>query len=140
MLHFCNHAQYNYSSILNFLLLTIYYYNTQLFPKSRKLAYDSRQSLSQVQNGIKCPSELFLSLDELSRYVCYVSIVLSNIYVILPLTLFIILLCYVSLSYLSHILCYHVLLLTLLQYFALTYNRQLDLMENLAQRETPAQR
>mmetsp|Transcript_30998 Transcript_30998/g.52977 ORF Transcript_30998/g.52977 Transcript_30998/m.52977 type:complete len:209 (-) Transcript_30998:112-738(-) len=56
----------------------------ELFPKSRKLAYDSRQQLSQVQNGIKCPSELFLSLDELSR--------------------------------------------------------QLDLMENLAHRETPAQR
>ncbi|KAL3809907.1 hypothetical protein ACHAXA_005321 [Cyclostephanos tholiformis] len=48
------------------------------------LAYDSRQHLSQVQNGLICPSELFLSLDELSR--------------------------------------------------------QLDLMENLAQRETPAQR
>ncbi|KAL3807721.1 hypothetical protein ACHAXA_008294, partial [Cyclostephanos tholiformis] len=47
-------------------------------------AYDSRQHLSQVQNGLICPSELFLSLDELSR--------------------------------------------------------QLDLMENLAQRETPAQR
>mmetsp|Transcript_11823 Transcript_11823/g.28981 ORF Transcript_11823/g.28981 Transcript_11823/m.28981 type:complete len:211 (+) Transcript_11823:161-793(+) len=56
----------------------------ELFPKSRKLAYDSRQQLSQVQNGLICPSELFLSLDELSR--------------------------------------------------------QLDMMENLAQRETPAQR
>ena len=40
----------------------------QLFPKSRKLAYDSRQQLSQVQNGLVHPSELFLSLDELSRY------------------------------------------------------------------------
>ena len=39
----------------------------ELFPKSRKLAYDARQSLSQVQNGLICPSELFLSLDELSR-------------------------------------------------------------------------
>ncbi|KAL7516578.1 hypothetical protein ACHAWX_001580 [Stephanocyclus meneghinianus] len=39
----------------------------ELFPKSRKLAYDSRQQLSQVQNGLICPSELFLSLDELSR-------------------------------------------------------------------------
>ena len=38
----------------------------QLFPKCRKLAYDSRQQLSQVQNGIVHPSELFLSLDELS--------------------------------------------------------------------------
>lgn len=56
----------------------------ELFPKSRKLAYDSRQQLSQIQNALICPSELFLSLDELSR--------------------------------------------------------QLDLMENLAQRETPSQR
>jgi len=39
----------------------------ELFPKSRKLAYDSRQQLSQVQNSLICPSELFLSLDELSR-------------------------------------------------------------------------
>jgi len=39
----------------------------ELFPKSRKLAYDSRQKLSQVQNRIIYPSELFLSLDELSR-------------------------------------------------------------------------
>ena len=37
-----------------------------LFPKCRKLAYDSRQQLSQVQNGIIQPSELFMSLDELS--------------------------------------------------------------------------
>lgn len=40
----------------------------QLFPKSRKLGYDSRQQLSQIQNALICPSELFLSLDELSRY------------------------------------------------------------------------
>ena len=39
----------------------------ELFPKSRKLAYDSRQLLSQVQNGTLPPSELFLSLEELSR-------------------------------------------------------------------------
>jgi Golgi SNAP receptor complex protein 2 len=39
----------------------------QLFPKCRKLAYDSRQQLAQVQNGVMYPSELFLSLDELSR-------------------------------------------------------------------------
>ncbi|KAL3758732.1 hypothetical protein ACHAWU_001459 [Discostella pseudostelligera] len=39
----------------------------ELFPKLRKLAYDSRQQLSQVQNGLLCASELFLSLDELSR-------------------------------------------------------------------------
>ena len=31
------------------------------------MAYDSRQQLAQVQNGIIYPSELFLSLDELSR-------------------------------------------------------------------------
>lgn len=39
----------------------------ELFPKCRKLAYDSRQQLSQVQNGIMFASELFLSLDELTR-------------------------------------------------------------------------
>lgn len=39
----------------------------ELFPKCRKLSYDSRQQLSQVQNGILPASELFLSLDELSR-------------------------------------------------------------------------
>mmetsp|Transcript_29411 Transcript_29411/g.41342 ORF Transcript_29411/g.41342 Transcript_29411/m.41342 type:complete len:214 (+) Transcript_29411:103-744(+) len=39
----------------------------ELFPKCRKLAYDSRQQLSQVQNGVLYASELFLSLDELSR-------------------------------------------------------------------------
>mmetsp|Transcript_28281 Transcript_28281/g.51548 ORF Transcript_28281/g.51548 Transcript_28281/m.51548 type:complete len:211 (-) Transcript_28281:386-1018(-) len=39
----------------------------ELFPKSRKLAYDSRQQLSQVQNSVLHPSELFLSLDELSN-------------------------------------------------------------------------
>ena len=39
----------------------------ELFPKCRKLAYDSRQQLAQVQNGVLHPSELFLSLDELSR-------------------------------------------------------------------------
>lgn len=31
------------------------------------MAYDSRQQLSQVQNGVLYPSELFLSLDELER-------------------------------------------------------------------------
>ena len=39
----------------------------QLFPKCRKLAYDARQQLSQVQNGVLYPSELYLSLDELER-------------------------------------------------------------------------
>lgn len=37
----------------------------EMFPKCRKLAYDSRQQLSQVQNGVMGPSELYLSLDEL---------------------------------------------------------------------------
>jgi len=37
----------------------------ELFPKSRKLAYDARQQLSQVQNGILPVSELYLSLDDL---------------------------------------------------------------------------
>ena len=39
----------------------------ELFPKSRKLAYDTKQQLAQVQNGLLCPSELFISLDELNR-------------------------------------------------------------------------
>jgi len=39
----------------------------ELFPKSRKLAYDARQQLSQVQNGQLHPSELFLLLDEHKR-------------------------------------------------------------------------
>eukprot|EP00531_Pseudo-nitzschia_arenysensis_P011558 CAMPEP_0116118378 /NCGR_PEP_ID=MMETSP0329-20121206/2072_1 /TAXON_ID=697910 /ORGANISM="Pseudo-nitzschia arenysensis, Strain B593" /LENGTH=210 /DNA_ID=CAMNT_0003612001 /DNA_START=20 /DNA_END=652 /DNA_ORIENTATION=- len=39
----------------------------ELFPKCRKLSYDSRQQLAQVQNGVLQASELFLSLDELSR-------------------------------------------------------------------------
>mmetsp|Transcript_12097 Transcript_12097/g.25597 ORF Transcript_12097/g.25597 Transcript_12097/m.25597 type:complete len:210 (-) Transcript_12097:1638-2267(-) len=38
----------------------------ELFPKCRKLAYDSRQQLAQVQNGVMQASELFMSLDELS--------------------------------------------------------------------------
>jgi Golgi SNAP receptor complex protein 2 len=38
----------------------------ELFPKCRKLSYDSRQQLAQVQNGVLYPSELFLCLDELS--------------------------------------------------------------------------
>ncbi|CAB9500432.1 SNAP receptor complex member 2 [Seminavis robusta] len=37
----------------------------ELFPKCRKLAYDSRQQLSQVENGLLRASELFLVLDEL---------------------------------------------------------------------------
>lgn len=49
-----------------FLLITLLVL-LQLFPKCRKLAYDSRQQLSQVQNGVFSPSELFLSLDELER-------------------------------------------------------------------------
>jgi Golgi SNAP receptor complex protein 2 len=39
----------------------------ELFPKCRKLAYDSRQQLAQVQNGVLHPSDLFCSLDELSN-------------------------------------------------------------------------
>ena len=38
-----------------------------MFPKSRKLAYDIRQQLSQVQNHSLDASELFLSIDELHR-------------------------------------------------------------------------
>lgn len=47
--------------------LRLSYYCQQLFPKSRKLAYDARQQLQQVQNGLLYPSELYLTLDELSR-------------------------------------------------------------------------
>jgi len=36
----------------------------ELFPKSRKLVYDARQQLSQVQNGILPSSDLDLSLKE----------------------------------------------------------------------------
>ena len=53
-----------------FLLLTsalLSSFSFQLFPKCRKLAYDARQQLSQVQNGVLYPSELYLSLDELER-------------------------------------------------------------------------
>lgn len=39
----------------------------ELFPKCRKLSYDSRQQLAQVQNGVLQASELFLSLQELSN-------------------------------------------------------------------------
>jgi Golgi SNAP receptor complex protein 2 len=39
----------------------------ELFPKSRKLAYDSRQLLCQLQNGQISASELFLSVEELGR-------------------------------------------------------------------------
>ena len=38
-----------------------------MFPKSRKLAYDIRQQLCQVQNHSLDASELFLSIDELHR-------------------------------------------------------------------------
>lgn len=43
------------------------FFFAQLFPKCRKLTYDARQQLSQVQNGVLYPSELYLSLDELER-------------------------------------------------------------------------
>uniref|UniRef100_A0A7S2XN21 Golgi SNAP receptor complex member 2 n=1 Tax=Attheya septentrionalis TaxID=420275 RepID=A0A7S2XN21_9STRA len=39
----------------------------ELFPKNRKLAYDARQQLAQVQNGLLPPSELFMLLEEISR-------------------------------------------------------------------------
>ena len=39
----------------------------ELFPKSRKLAYDLRQQLSQVQNNIISPSVLNITVDELRR-------------------------------------------------------------------------
>lgn len=39
----------------------------ELFPKCRKLAYDSRQQLAQVQHGNLPASELYLVLEELQR-------------------------------------------------------------------------
>ncbi len=39
----------------------------ELFPKSRKLAYDLQQQLSQVQNNIISPSVLNISVEELKR-------------------------------------------------------------------------
>jgi len=39
----------------------------ELFPKCRKLAYDSRQQLGQVQRGLASASELYLVLEELQR-------------------------------------------------------------------------
>src|SRR3569832_500916 len=39
----------------------------ELFPKCRKLAYDARQQLSQVQLGHTMASELYLVLEELIR-------------------------------------------------------------------------
>ena len=39
----------------------------ELFPKTQKLAYETRQQLSQVQNRLMPASELFLSLEELNR-------------------------------------------------------------------------
>jgi Golgi SNAP receptor complex protein 2 len=51
--------------LTNALLSVVFTF--QLFPKCRKLAYDARQQLSQLQNGVLYPSELYLSLDELER-------------------------------------------------------------------------
>lgn len=39
----------------------------ELFPKCRKLSYDSRQQLAQVQQGSLSASELYLVLEELHR-------------------------------------------------------------------------
>eukprot|EP00546_Thalassionema_frauenfeldii_P008412 CAMPEP_0178921780 /NCGR_PEP_ID=MMETSP0786-20121207/15759_1 /TAXON_ID=186022 /ORGANISM="Thalassionema frauenfeldii, Strain CCMP 1798" /LENGTH=193 /DNA_ID=CAMNT_0020596013 /DNA_START=178 /DNA_END=760 /DNA_ORIENTATION=- len=37
----------------------------ELFPKCRKLAYDARQQLAQVQNGVLPAPDLYISVDEL---------------------------------------------------------------------------
>lgn len=50
----------------------------ELFPKSRKLAYDARQQLSQVQNRILHVSELFIALDELNRQLSIMENLLSK--------------------------------------------------------------
>ncbi|GKY94905.1 hypothetical protein MPSEU_000455400 [Mayamaea pseudoterrestris] len=39
----------------------------ELFPKCRKLAYDARQQLAQIQANQAPPSELFMVLEELNR-------------------------------------------------------------------------
>ena len=39
----------------------------ELFPKCRKLAYDARQQLAQIQANQSAPSELFIVLEELNR-------------------------------------------------------------------------
>jgi golgi SNAP receptor complex member 2 len=39
----------------------------ELFPKCRKLAYDARQQLAQIQANQAAPSELFIVLEELHR-------------------------------------------------------------------------
>jgi golgi SNAP receptor complex member 2 len=57
----------DWMDLINCLIMMEKTKQTQLFPKCRKLAYDSRQQLAQVQNGVTYPSELFLSLDELAR-------------------------------------------------------------------------
>lgn len=38
---------------------------SKLFPKCRKLAYDARQQLAQVQNGVLPAQDLYISVDEL---------------------------------------------------------------------------
>lgn len=49
-------------------LVFIHYSRRQLFPKCRKLAYDARQQLAQVQNGVlSSPNLVYDSLDELSH-------------------------------------------------------------------------
>lgn len=50
----------------------------ELFPKCRKLAYDSRQLLSQVQNQTIHSSELFICLEELSRQLDIMERLLAN--------------------------------------------------------------
>ena len=50
----------------------------ELFPKSRKLAYDARQQLSQVQNNLLSATELYISLDELQRQLGIIEQLLSR--------------------------------------------------------------
>jgi Golgi SNAP receptor complex protein 2 len=39
----------------------------ELFPKCRKLAYDARQQLAQIQANQSAPNDLFIVLEELNR-------------------------------------------------------------------------
>lgn len=50
----------------------------ELFPKCRKLAYDARQQLSQVQNNLLSATELYISLDELQRQLGIIEQLLSR--------------------------------------------------------------
>ena len=66
------HETVNAHFLYAFAKFTIYYIRpmtsiVELFPKCRKLAYDARQQLAQVQANQSAPGELFIVLEELNR-------------------------------------------------------------------------